>query len=884
VLRHCDDDRGKVVAYFFFDFNDVQKQDPELMLRSLICQLSQQCVKIPTSLDTLFSSCKDRQRQPSLDEFLEVMQQMIREFPQPHLILDALDECSQRAELMGILKIMAGWQLPNLHLLVTSRKERDIESSLKSFVNQQNTICLQSQLVDKDIQRYVLQRLSNDESLSKWQKDPAIRQEIEAALMKGAHGMYLHTLSCLKLSNADNNYRFRWAACQLDTLGECRSRRMLRQSLATLPATLDETYDRILYAIRKTDSEYAIRILRWLTYSSRPLLVEEIAEIVAIDVEHDPVFDREDVLEDSLESLNICSSLVTMTTTEELSRRVPNDGLDPAGHVIALSHYSVKKYLISQRSQQGRAAQYSMHGADCNEVIARSCLGYLLQLQRPESFSEESIEEFKLAQYSAEFWIRHAQESVEQTETLSRLVLNLFSTGSGAYLNWIRIYDPDSPYKRRQFGKVLGEVPAPLYYAARFALTKIVSLLLLESEVDVDAQGGEYGNALQAASAIGHEEIVKLLLDKGADVNAKGGKYGNALFAASTRGHEKAVKLLLDKGANIHAKDRFNSTALYAATFGCHEQIVKLLLDNGADVNAQSGELGYALLAASWKGHEQIMKLLLDKGANVNAVYGNYGTALRRASNAGHEQIVKLLLDKGANIYAQALEEHCNALLAASARDHEQIVKLLLNKIADVNAQGGKYGTTLQVASARGHEKLVKLLLNKGAHVNTQGGEYGNALQAALYGCHEQVVKLLLDKGANVNAQGGKYGNALQAASYGGHEQMVKLLLNKGANVNAQGGMYGNALQAASYRRHNQIATLLLDKGANVNAQGGKYGNALQAASYGGHEQMVMLLLDKGAHVNAQGGKYSTALQAASSRGHEQVVKLLLDKGTSINT
>ncbi|KAK4119594.1 hypothetical protein N657DRAFT_537577, partial [Parathielavia appendiculata] len=59
---------------------------------------------------------------------------------------------------------------------------------------------------------------------------------------------------------------------------------------------------------------------------------------------------------------------------------------------------------------------------------------------------------------------------------------------------------------------------------------------------------GYYGNALQAASARGHQEIVKLLLDKGAEVNKQGGYYGNALQAASARGHQDIVKLLLDKG------------------------------------------------------------------------------------------------------------------------------------------------------------------------------------------------------------------------------------------------------------------------------------------------------------------------------------------------
>jgi ankyrin repeat protein len=51
-------------------------------------------------------------------------------------------------------------------------------------------------------------------------------------------------------------------------------------------------------------------------------------------------------------------------------------------------------------------------------------------------------------------------------------------------------------------------------------------------------QGGHYGNALQAASAKGYRQVVKMLLDKGADVNAQGRFYGNALQGASDKGHE----------------------------------------------------------------------------------------------------------------------------------------------------------------------------------------------------------------------------------------------------------------------------------------------------------------------------------------------------------
>ena len=41
-----------------------------------------------------------------------------------------------------------------------------------------------------------------------------------------------------------------------------------------------------------------------------------------------------------------------------------------------------------------------------------------------------------------------------------------------------------------------------------------------------------------------------MLLEKGADVNAQGGRFGNALQAASAGGHDKVVQMLLENGAN----------------------------------------------------------------------------------------------------------------------------------------------------------------------------------------------------------------------------------------------------------------------------------------------------------------------------------------------
>ena len=117
---------------------------------------------------------------------------MSEEFPATYIILDALDECADREELMATIETVAGRQLETLHVIVTSRKERDIESSLESLVDTCNIMPLQSAVVDEDIRNYVRHRISVDKKLKKW-RSGEMQAEIEVALMKGAHGMYVYS-------------------------------------------------------------------------------------------------------------------------------------------------------------------------------------------------------------------------------------------------------------------------------------------------------------------------------------------------------------------------------------------------------------------------------------------------------------------------------------------------------------------------------------------------------------------------------------------------------------------------------------------------------------------------------------------------------------------
>lgn len=118
----------------------------------------------------------------------------------------------------------------------------------------------------------------------------------------------------------------------------------MRKLLATLPLILDKIYERILCSIGERnadDAVYAVRILRWLLCLKRPLLLEEIAEAVAIDPERETPFDIDEVLEDPLDTLDICSSIVILTTI--ISNKISGKfEMQPQEHQAAiLAHYSV---------------------------------------------------------------------------------------------------------------------------------------------------------------------------------------------------------------------------------------------------------------------------------------------------------------------------------------------------------------------------------------------------------------------------------------------------------------------------------------------------------------------------------------------------------------
>ena len=123
--------------------------------------------------------------------------------------------------------------------------------------------------------------------------------------------------------------------CQLERLRHCLPP-SVRGILEELPETLDETYERVLRDINRANRQHALRLLHCLTVAIRPLRVEGLAEVLAIDFDATrqggiPKLNADWRWADQHHAvLSICSSLITIVDDED-------------SQVVQFSHFSVKE-------------------------------------------------------------------------------------------------------------------------------------------------------------------------------------------------------------------------------------------------------------------------------------------------------------------------------------------------------------------------------------------------------------------------------------------------------------------------------------------------------------------------------------------------------------
>jgi ankyrin repeat protein len=492
--------------------------------------------------------------------------------------------------------------------------------------------------------------------------------------------------------------------CQLETLRNCLPQNV-RRVLKELPKSLDGTYERMLKEIGKVNPLQAYRLLQCLTVATRPLRVEELAEVLAVDFDGAedgiPALNKDWRWDDEKQGvLSTCSSLIAVVND--------SDGFS-FFRVVQFAHFSVKEFLTSDRlaSLEADLSRFHIRLEPAHAVITQACLAVLLQ-----SDSNDKVDAISpLHQYAAEHWVDHAQ-----FENVSLLVEDgmrrLFDPSKPYLAGWLQSHNMDEGW----YSFLPGHPDSFDYY-----------LDLLRKPT---SSVGDFAPlCLYHASLCGFPDLAKYLISEYPQhVNAAVGFNKSPLVAALFNQHWRVAELLYQNGAVVDVTAYQNRTPLHAASEGGIVEIARWLLDHGADPNAQEFDHTTPLHLAAAQGHLELVLTLLEHSVDLNVVKTNHRTPLHEASDRGHIDIVRLLIRHGADA-----DSHIQSLLnlASSSRTVET-VQLFIELGADVNAHDRSGSPALHMASFRGNIEIVELLFEHGADVNVLDRSQQTPLHQAL--------------------------------------------------------------------------------------------------------------------------------------------------------
>ena len=187
------------IAYFYFDFKDIDKRDLSKALASLLSQLSASsdcyCDILSYVHQAHINEAHKRSAKPNTETMTRCFKEMLAlpDKSPVYIILDALDECpdnfglpSARGEVLGFLKGLVGAQLPNFHLCVTSRLEIDIRAALGPLASY--TISIHDQNGQKEgIEEYIRSSVYSDSRMKRWREEE--KEWVIDALSERADGM-----------------------------------------------------------------------------------------------------------------------------------------------------------------------------------------------------------------------------------------------------------------------------------------------------------------------------------------------------------------------------------------------------------------------------------------------------------------------------------------------------------------------------------------------------------------------------------------------------------------------------------------------------------------------------------------------------------------------
>ncbi|KAH8797864.1 hypothetical protein F5884DRAFT_864219 [Xylogone sp. PMI_703] len=321
--------------------------------------------------------------EPDFEDLKDIFISLFHYIPDTIYILDGLDALD-REHGEGLLRVFQSLfcnsrSTQGSRILLLSRDQ--IPGYIDVAIAMPG-ICQISTLsnVLRDIETYIETSIVDKSLFHRLTDDPQLLEEIKRVLLIESSGMYdtnsttlrgFHSLRCALTIQ----YRFLWVYLQLEILwATCVTDAEIRSALSKLPKGLEETYFRCAERIDLQDSR-TLKVLKWVSYATRPLHIEELREAIAFDLQ-DSEWDSKKFPQTDF-VIGCCANLVVV---------------DPTDNCIRFAHSSVKQFL--EKDPQNCIPRYPISTVQGELECGEFCIAYL-------SFSNFSLQLKKQADETA---------------------------------------------------------------------------------------------------------------------------------------------------------------------------------------------------------------------------------------------------------------------------------------------------------------------------------------------------------------------------------------------------------------------------------------------------------------------------------------------------
>jgi hypothetical protein len=181
IVKACPEQSA--VAYFYFDFRN-ERQRMDIMLRSIVWQLSRRSPLPYSSLCQLYKTLGNGTIQPQHRHLQEVLENLLSELERTYIVIDGLDEC-RKTDWKLLVEFIHSLHHPTKnapHLLFTSQPLEEFQTAFKDVTS----IELGSAVSTSDIKSFVGSEVPR---IGNWASDENYANDVTEQIVQKSNGM-----------------------------------------------------------------------------------------------------------------------------------------------------------------------------------------------------------------------------------------------------------------------------------------------------------------------------------------------------------------------------------------------------------------------------------------------------------------------------------------------------------------------------------------------------------------------------------------------------------------------------------------------------------------------------------------------------------------------